>query len=112
MVWVAFYRDDTQWPLVIMRRDPKAKRNGYTIGFLHETLDQGPIPIYEPGYIFMQDNASVHMRVSRKAAIAPAETAFLKTPPSVIAMMSRKGGIYTALRVREWLMAHGVWTMT
>jgi len=78
MVWGAFYGDGNQSPLVIMERDPESKRNGYSAISYMETLDEGLVPIYEPGLIFMQDNASIH----------------------------------TAIKVREWLISHGVWTMT
>lgn len=60
MVWGAFYGDGNQSLLVIMRRDPEAKRNGYTAVSYMETLEEGLVPIYEPGYIFMQDNARIH----------------------------------------------------
>ncbi len=60
-----------------MERDPETKRNGYSAVSYMDTLDEGLVPIYEPSYIFMQDNAPIH----------------------------------TAIRVRDWLTAHGVWTM-
>jgi len=77
MVWGAFYGNGNQSPLVIMERDPETKCNGYSAVSYMDTLDKGLVPIYEPGQIFMQDNAPIH----------------------------------TAIRVRDWLTAHGVWTM-
>jgi hypothetical protein len=43
-----------------MERDKDAPRQGYTANSYIAALDQGLIPIYTPGTIFQQDNASIH----------------------------------------------------
>ena len=60
MVWGAFYGVGEQSNLLWLGRDPDAKRNGYTarsyIGCLEDQLPS----MWEPGLLFMQDNAPIH----------------------------------------------------
>jgi transposase len=47
-------------PLVIMKRDLTAKRNGYSAWSYTEAMQEGLLPIYRRSLRFMQDNASIH----------------------------------------------------
>jgi transposase len=46
-----------------MERDPLAKRNGYTAQSYCDTLEEGLLPQYLPGQIFMQDNTPIHKAI-------------------------------------------------
>lgn len=64
MVWGAIWMtpegEAGRSPLVIMTRDSSAKRNGYTAWSYQQALEEGLLPDYRPGELFMQDNACVH----------------------------------------------------
>jgi hypothetical protein len=63
MVWGAIceaFVGSTSSQLVVMKRDPIAKNNGYTAWSYQEALTEGLLPKYRRGHTFMQDNASVH----------------------------------------------------
>jgi hypothetical protein len=60
MVWAAFSYDGRS-ELVIMERDPSAKKFGYSRHSYISALEEGLVPIYKPGDIFQQDNAPIHM---------------------------------------------------
>jgi transposase len=47
-------------PLVIMERDFASKKNGYSGKSYTKTLEEGLLPQYLPGHIFVQDNAPIH----------------------------------------------------
>jgi hypothetical protein len=62
MVWGAFW-DLGRSNLYIMDRDFESAKHGYSARSYLEVLDAEVGPIFEeldPGYIFMQDNASIH----------------------------------------------------
>jgi len=59
MVWGAF-RGSDQSNLVRLARDSDAKRNGYTAASYMDVLDEELPTIFEPGLLFMQDNAPIH----------------------------------------------------
>ena len=63
MVWGCFW--DTGWTgLYIMDRDFESKKHGYSANSYLEVLDAEVAPAYaslDPGYIFMQDNAAIHI---------------------------------------------------
>lgn len=60
MVWGAFYGVGEQNNLLQLGQDPNAKRNGYTtrlyIGALKDQLPS----LWEPGLLFIQDNALIY----------------------------------------------------
>jgi transposase len=63
MVWACiWWKDDMvrKSDLVIMERDPESKRNGYTAQSYIDVLDDQMLRCWEPGLIFMQDNAPIH----------------------------------------------------
>jgi hypothetical protein len=69
MVWGAFW-DHGRSPLYIMDRDFESKKHGYSANSYLEVLDNSLLPIFqglEPGYEFMQDNASIHRANTVKA---------------------------------------------
>ena len=62
MVWGAFW-DDGRSNLYIMDRDFESAKHGYSAESYLEVLDGEVAGIFEnldPGYEFMQDNASIH----------------------------------------------------
>ena len=59
MVWAGFCgRDRTN--LHRMTRDPTAPRGGYSATSYVEVLEENIPTIYEPGLLFIQDNAPIH----------------------------------------------------
>ena len=59
MVWACFWgggRSD----LYKLNRDFEAKKMGYSANSYIEILEDNLLGIWEPGFIFMQDNASIH----------------------------------------------------
>ena len=50
----------TRSPLVVMKRDPTAKKNGYTAWSYVEAINEGLLPIYRRSLKYKQDNASIH----------------------------------------------------
>ena len=64
MVWASIWLDSRgharRSPLVIMERDLDAPHNGYTTRSYLTALKEGLVPYYQPGQVFMQDNARIH----------------------------------------------------
>lgn len=63
MVWGAICLQGlcgTRSPLVVMKRDLTAKKNGYSAWSYTEALNEGLLPIYRRSLRFMQDGASIH----------------------------------------------------
>jgi hypothetical protein len=61
MVWAAFSIESGRSELVIMERDEMSKRGGYSSRSYHSVLMEHLPTIWEPGLMFMQDNAPIHM---------------------------------------------------
>ena len=59
MVWAAFC-DFRRSQLVYMPGDPEAKRGEVIAAVYFEVLQDELPTVWEPGLIFMQDNASIH----------------------------------------------------
>ena len=59
MVWAAFVGKE-QSNLVRVARDPDAKKNGYTAASYVDLLEEEIPTMWEPGLLFMQDNAPIH----------------------------------------------------
>ena len=62
IVWGAFW-DLRRTNLYIMNRDFESKKHGYSANSYIEVLDAEVKPafdIFDPGYLFIQDNASIH----------------------------------------------------
>jgi transposase len=59
MIWGAIYGDGRS-DVVIMDRDPDSEKSGYTANSHTAVLDDQIPRIWEPGMIFMQDNARIH----------------------------------------------------
>ena len=69
MVWGAFW-DYGRSNLYIMDRDFESKKHGYSAESYLEVLEAEVGPIFEdlePGYEFIQDNASIHITHKVKA---------------------------------------------
>jgi transposase len=64
MVWGAIWVTPNgrvgRSPLIIMERDFASKKHGYSGRSYTNTLEEGLLPQYRPGQIFMQDNAPIH----------------------------------------------------
>ena len=59
MVWAAFWGGGVS-DLYPLGRDFEAKKMGYSANSYIDVLDQNLVDFYEPGQIFMQDNAPIH----------------------------------------------------
>jgi len=60
MVWAAFSGALGRSDLVVMTRDPESPKGGYSQHSYLEVLKEQIPRIWEPGLIFMQDNAPIH----------------------------------------------------
>jgi hypothetical protein len=63
MVWGAIWRGGKS-DIIVMIRDPTAKRKGYTSWSYQQALLEGLLPIYEEFRHFQQDNAKIHVSKS------------------------------------------------
>ena len=59
MVWAAFWGGGVS-DLYPLERDWEAKKMIYSANSYIDVLDQNLVEFYEPGQIFMQDNAPIH----------------------------------------------------
>jgi transposase len=73
MVWASVWLDKRGRPrrskLVIMKRDPQAKKKGYSSKSYMEVLTKGLLPHYRRSQLFMQDNAGIHTSHAVRAFI-------------------------------------------
>jgi len=60
MVWAAFSGALGRSDLIVMERDTKAAKGGYSAESYLKVLEEQIPRIWEPGLIFMQDNAPIH----------------------------------------------------
>ena len=63
MVWAAIWRKDEKVyksDLVILERDWESKKHRYTANYYIKVLEDQIPKIWEPGLVFMQDNAPIH----------------------------------------------------
>jgi hypothetical protein len=59
MIWAMIFKGGRS-PIVVMKRDSTAKRNGYTAESYRKALEEGLLPFYKPEDLFQQDNAKIH----------------------------------------------------
>jgi len=59
MVWAAISLE-IKTPLIFMLRDEENNNHGYTARSYISALENGLLPIYQPGQPFQQDNAQIH----------------------------------------------------
>ncbi len=59
MVWACFWELERS-NLYALERDCEAKKNGYSARSYIHVLDDNLLGIYQPGLVFMQDNAPIH----------------------------------------------------
>ena len=75
MVWASIWLDERgkprRSPLVIMERDPTAKKNGYSAKSYIKALKKGLLPHWRRTQLFMQDNASIHRAKHNEMASRP-----------------------------------------
>lgn len=60
MVWGTIWLGGCS-KLIVMERDTTSERSGYSWFLYINTLEEDLLPIYEPGKIFQQDNAKIHI---------------------------------------------------
>jgi hypothetical protein len=60
-IWISGRSD-----LVVIERDPDFPRGGYSTNSYIDTLKQGLLPFYKPGFIYQQDNAPIHRSAATK----------------------------------------------
>jgi len=60
MVWAAFSGALGRSDLIVMERDPDAPKGGYSAQSYLKVLEDQLPGIWEPGLIYMQDNAPIH----------------------------------------------------
>jgi transposase len=60
MVWAAFSGALWRSELIVMERDPHARKGGYSSRSYLAVLQDQIVRVWEPGLIFMQDNAPIH----------------------------------------------------
>jgi hypothetical protein len=84
MVWGCFWDNRRTW-IYLMDRDFEAKKHGYSANNYIEVLDAEVRPAYEanddPGYIFMQDNTSIHTTYKIRYWFRDASIIVLDWPP-------------------------------
>ena len=66
-IWIGRGGVPGRSPLVIMQRDETRRRAGYTAWSYLEALEEGLLPHYRRGQLFMADNAPIHTaRISKR----------------------------------------------
>lgn len=77
MVWAAIW-GGKQSELTFLNRDFESKKMGYSADSYLEVLEDNLLSIWEPGLIFMQDNAPIH--TAKKVAAWLDETGIATIP--------------------------------
>jgi transposase len=84
MVWASIWLDKRSQAqrseLVIMERDPSAKRKGYSSQSYIKTLTKGLLPRWKHSQHFMQDNARIHTSRAVVAFLARHHIRVIKWP--------------------------------
>ena len=79
MIWGAF-RGSERSDLYMLERDWKSKKHGYSAASYIKILNDNLSGLYEPGLVFMQDNASIHSAKKTKAWFAEWGIEVMKWP--------------------------------
>ena len=66
MIWGAFWVSERS-DLYLLERDWESKKHGYSAASYIKVLDDNLRGIWEPGLVFMQDNAPIHSAKKTKA---------------------------------------------
>jgi transposase len=80
MIWGAIYGEGRS-DVVIMDRDPDSAKSGYTANSYIAVLEDQIPRCYEPGRIFMQDNARIHTAKKVMAWFEEMGVKLLEWPP-------------------------------
>ena len=80
MVWAAFWSKERS-DLYALDREFEAKKHGYSAKSHIQVLDDNLLGIYQPGLIFMQDNASIHTVKATKLWFALNGIEVMEWPP-------------------------------
>lgn len=59
MMWAAIWLGGRS-EIIVMKRDPESRHQGYTQNSYIWALEEGLLPIYRDDYLFQQDNARIH----------------------------------------------------
>jgi len=70
MVWGAFWGSGMS-DLYLLERYWESKKHGYSAASYIQILDHSLTGIWEPGLVFMQDNASIHSAKKKNEALVP-----------------------------------------
>ena len=85
MCWAQIWVDERGRPrrsrLIIMERDSKAKRKGYSANSYIKTLEEGLLPYWRDGDIFQHDNAPIHNARKVKKWMLRHRIRLIKWPP-------------------------------
>lgn len=80
MVWTTFWGKNIS-DLYQLERDFKSLKHGYSAKSYIQVLDDNLPGIYEPGLIFMQDNASIHTTHKVRDCFKEYNIKLIKWPP-------------------------------
>ncbi|KAI7971847.1 hypothetical protein EIK77_009240 [Talaromyces pinophilus] len=80
MVWAAIWGDKRS-DLIQLERDFDSKKNGYSSKSYLKVIEDILPTIYEPGLLFMQDNAPIHTSKESKAWFVDNGIKLLDWPP-------------------------------
>ena len=108
MVWGALW-DNGRSNLYIMDRDFESQKHGYSAQSYLEVLDGEVAGIFErmdPGYEFMQDNASIHTAYIVRDWFADKAICILKNWPPHSPDLNRTEHIWWHLKVQVYEMWH------
>jgi len=79
MVWAAIWGDNCS-DLIQLERDFDSKKNGYSSKSYLKVIEEILPTIYEPGMVFMQDNAPIHVSHESKDWFADMGIKLLEWP--------------------------------
>ena len=60
MIWACFEDNNQKSDLVYMPGNPESKKGGVTSAVYMKVIDEQLPTLWEPGLIFIQDNARIH----------------------------------------------------
>ena len=80
MIWGAFWGSGRS-DLYLLERDWESKKHGYSAASYIKVLDDNLGGIWEPGLVFMQDNAPIHSARKTKAWFEEMGIEVMEWPP-------------------------------
>lgn len=83
MLWAMIWQRNGEGgrsPLLFPQGDPDARKGGVSAKSYRDVLEEGLLPLYEPGDVFMQDNARIHNYGGTPEWLAQHGIEFIKWP--------------------------------